>query len=138
MSVTFYCPKAPTTRVQPYVSEPDYWENRPEAPFIEINMSEGNAWAMLQLIDPDSVHEDGCYGEWAPRVDLPRIRRAIILALNTAGKDALVKPVEITGGNGQCLVVECGRSPGYVVQRLQQFLALTTAAMDHGYAISFG
>jgi hypothetical protein len=139
MSVTFWIPKAPTQRVQPYADEPDFFVNEPVAPFFEINLANGNAAAMLSLIDPASVGVDGCYGSWGAE-DLPRVRTATIKALNTEIKNrAQADPWESGGqGTGQCRIISGGRDAEYVTRTLERFLALTKVAMDHGMTVQFG
>lgn len=140
MSVTFWIPKAPTQRVQPYpIEEPDWWVNEPVEPFFEINLANANAAAILALIDPGSVGVDGCYGSWQV-ADLARVRSATIKALNTEIQNrAQEDPWESGGpGTGQCRIVSGGRSAEYVTRTLERFLALTKVAMDHGFTIQFG
>lgn len=141
MSITFWMDQAPVERVEwDPVDWPGDYEIRPVAPFMEINMTTGNANAILALIDPASVdpYEDP-HGTWDMEA-LARVRSATIRALNTEIKNRAQKdPWESGGpGTGQCRVIECGRSRDYVVQRLEEFLALTKVAMDHGFPVSFG
>lgn len=51
MSVTFWCPKAPSTKVQPYPDEPDFIVDRSDLP--EINVSNHNARALLAALGYD-------------------------------------------------------------------------------------
>lgn len=140
MSVTFWMPDAPTQRVQPYPEEePDFWVKEPVAPFFEINLANGNAAAILSLIDPASVLDDGCYGSWQGP-DLARVRSATIKALNTEIQNrAQVDPWESGGpGTGQCRIISGGRDAEYVTRTLERFLALTKVAMDHSMTVQFG
>jgi hypothetical protein len=140
MSITFWMPQAPVQRVQPYPDEPDYWEVIPADPFVEINMGAGNANAILALIAPDCVDReyDPC-GTW-DQAKLAQVRSATIRALNTEIQTRALSPtVDIGGpGTGQCRVISFGRDRDYVTQRLENFLALTKVAMEHGFSVSFG
>lgn len=141
MSVTFWIPQAPVERVTPYPDmDPNYHECRVVEPFVEVNMTAGNANAILTLIDSDSVNdEEDPYGEW-DQAKLVEVRRRCIAALNTEIRHrAETDPWESGGpGTGQCRVIHCGRTPDYVVRRLENFLALTKVAMDHGFNVVFG
>lgn len=57
MSITFWCPDAPTTRVQPYPEdEPDYWEEVSTLP--SCNLSYLNGPRLLRQLDlPDECGE---------------------------------------------------------------------------------
>jgi len=140
MSVTFWMPRAPTQRVAPYSDEPDFFVNEPVKPFMELNLTAGNANAILQLISPDDVGDeyDPC-GTW-DQAALARVRTATIRALNTQiDSRALLAPTDTGGpGTGMCRVITGGRSEQYVTKRLEGFLALTKVAMDHGFDVSFG
>lgn len=137
MSVTFWMPLAPTERVRPHEDEPEYGEERPVPPFIEINLSQSNAIAILALIDPDRRFDDGdIYGEWDMN-DLARIRKNIIWALNTKAKFGLELTGSVEGGDGRCRVINGGRSSIYIEGRLKQFLALAEVAMAHNFPVHF-
>lgn len=60
MSVTFWCPEAPTEAFRPYEDEPDFVEHRSTLP--ELNVSEHNAKALLGMLgaDPAGNHYDRC------------------------------------------------------------------------------
>ena len=139
MSITFWIPQAPVERVTPYPDmDPEYREVRCVEPFVEINMTASNANAILALIDPESVNfgEDP-HGEW-DRTALARVRTATLYALNSGAKGDAVLPDEEGTGAGGCRVVYYGRDLDYVTRRLENFLALTKVAMDHGFSVTFG
>ena len=138
MSITFWLPQAPVERVKPYDYEPDYYEVRVVEPFVEVNMTAGNTNAILALIDPESVnYNEDPYGEW-DQAALARVRSAAIRALNTEIKQrAYVDPfIRITPGRMK--IVTQGRDADYVTRRLENFLALTKVAMEHGFTVCFG
>ncbi len=139
MSITFWMPQAPVERVVPYPDmDPDHTEMRCVEPFVEINMTAGNANAILELIDPDSMNaEEDPYGEW-DQAKLAQVRRRTIAALNSKIRQGAVCEGSDDFGRGGCRVITMGRTEDYVVKRLEDFLALTKVAMDHGFSVSFG
>lgn len=141
MSITFWMPQAPVMRREfDPVNWPGDYEVVPAEPFVEINMTAGNANAILALICPDAVnYEEDPYGEWG-MAKLAQVRSAAIRALNTEIKNrAQSDPWEEGGpGTGQCRVITFGRDKDYVVRRLEDFLALTKIAMEHEFSVSFG
>ena len=138
MSITFWIPRAPVERVRPYDDEPDYYEVRCVEPFVEVNMTAGNANAILQLISPQDMNAlEDPYGEW-DQEKLAQVRAACIRALNTKAKEiAYVEPI-IDQSPGRCKLFVGGRDSEYVERRLRDFLDLTKAAMDHGFNVVFG
>lgn len=138
MSITFWMPQAPVERIVPYSDEPEYKEVRCVPPFVEINMTAGNANAILELIDPESVNrEEDPYGTWE-QADLARVRSAVIRALNSKIRQGAICKDATEFGTGGCRMVYIGRTEDYVVKRLENFLELTKVAMDHGFSVSFG
>lgn len=139
MSISFWMPQAPVEQVTPYPEdEPDYREVRPAAPFVEFNMTAGNANAILALIDPDSVNvEEDPHGEW-DMAALARIRAAAILALNTRRKERAYVDPFIDVSSGRCRLFSGGRDQDYVENRLRDFMRLAEVAMEHGFKVVFG
>ncbi len=139
MSVTFWIPQAPVERINPYPDmDPDYREVQCVEPFVEFNMTAGNANAILELIDPASVRYDtDPYGEW-DMAALARIRAAAIKALNTSAKEAAYLDPFIDQSPGRCKLFMGGRDESYVESRLKSFLKLAEVAMEHGFNVVFG
>lgn len=139
MSITFWMPQAPVERVKPYPDEePDYYEVRVVEPFLEVNMTGGNANAILSLIAPDFVnYEEDPHGTWDQDA-LTKVRSATIRALNTNLRQRAVAPTEVFSRPNGATVVFHGRDEDYVISRLNTFLRLTKVAMDHGFSVSFG
>jgi len=135
MSVTFDMPQAPCERVALFEDEPDFLTVRPVEPFLEINMSNANAAAILNLISPQDAEE--CCGHWK-REDLIRVRRACIAAVYSKIRQGAVMANSTEFGEGGCRMVTFGRDESYVVERLGQFFTLTKVALDHGFTVSFG
>lgn len=143
MSVTFWMPQAPVERVEfDPVDWPGDYEIRPVAPFMEINMTAGNAYAILELISPEDLHvdEDPC-GTWGMD-KLAKVRTRVIKLINGRAEvraQAYLASQEAGGpGTGTCRVLAFGRDMEYIDRRLDNFLALTKVAMDHGFSVSFG
>lgn len=133
MSVTFWMPQAPVTRVQPYPEdEPDYWVTEPVAPFTEVNMANGNALAMLDLMLPGLDHGDMC-GQWEGDT-LAQVHRNCMRALNSPERRGGALADDVQEGN----FLMFGRSDDYVTRRLKQMLELVTTAQLHGFYVSFG
>lgn len=119
MSVTFWMPQAPTERVQPYPDEPEYWEDRPVAPFIEFNLSNSNAAAMMRLLCPAATHDseiEPC-GEFSLE-EMARLRQQCILVLNTTRKELEYVDPFIERKPGHATVHHGGRDEDYVTRRL--------------------
>lgn len=137
MSITFFCPQAPTELYVPYPEdEPEHIESRPVAPFVRLNLSNSNAYDMLAKLDP-AVSPDS-YGEWNQE-KLRAIQRRLMLLLNTDRKDALVKDSFVSGGSDGCGITmyESGRSDEYVTRRLREFQQLVAAALQHEFDVTF-
>lgn len=78
MSITFWCPDAPSTVVQPYPDEPGYTVDRSDLP--EINVSNSNARALLAVLGfPDEVCQDNAGTVPVAELDdfIARIDRAL-------------------------------------------------------------
>lgn len=128
MSVTFFCPDAPTETFVPYEDEPEYTETRPVAPFTEVNMANSNAIAMLRVIMPAAV--DWC-GTWEGGV-LDTAIKNTLLALNR-DPESLTTP-DVHDGNFHMF----GRDQDYVTRRLTELLNLFVVAKQHGFRVCFG
>lgn len=139
MTISFWMPQAPVERVTPYPDlDPDYREVRCVEPFVEINMTAGNANAILSLIDPASVNfEDDPFGEWDVQ-KLAEIRAAAIKALNTRKKEAAYVDPFIDQSPGRAKLYMGGRSQEYVEGCLMAFMRLCEVAMEHGFNVVFG
>lgn len=138
MSITFWIPEAPTEKVQPYPDEPDYFETVPLAPFFEVNMTAGNANAILALVMPEAVNpEEDPYGTWG-REELSKVRQAAMIALATRRKEIAYLDPFISQEPGRCKVFSGGRDEEYVTRRLQELMRLAEVAMAHDYTVSFG
>lgn len=131
MSVTFWIPQAPTELVRPFADEPEYTCEEAIPPFTEINMANGNARAILEMIYP----EDGgdLCGQWEGPI-LDKIIRRLLDAVNRrASVEALTIDTMIFGRNR----VLCGHDEDYVRGRLTQLMVLARAAKDHGFYVVY-
>lgn len=156
MSITFWCPQAPTEQFVPYPEdEPDYVETRSTLP--EVNLSNSNALAMLELmglgIGPDS---------YCGTVDADRladvIERLKRLVADPVQRTPALEPATVNGvPQGPCqdlasllrmklapveqrgpTVYAGGRSDSYVRSRAQALLAVFEAARAHGFEVVWG
>lgn len=137
MSVTFSIPQAPVIRVQPYDEEPDYFGQEPADPFSGMNVSNSNAVALMRLVEPSFITDEGVLGEWTSD-DFPRIRSSIMRALNTRAKEAAYVDPAYTQEPGRCRVYHGGRDASYVQERLNRLLSIVTVAAEHGFTVSIG
>ncbi len=131
MSVTFFIPQAPTTKVQPYEDEPDFWDEEYISPYFDINMSNCNAGAFLREIDPMAA--DVLAGQW-DRHKLQAIRRKLLRLINSHKEIQSLCDPAYQDGN----FYYGGRDEYYILTRARAMLALVKLAMDNGYTISFG
>lgn len=130
MSVTFWMPEAPTEKVQPYDDEPDYWDERPVAPFVEINMANSNAAAIMAVIDPAG---DASCGRWEGE-KLQAVFQRTMKALNREGTVASLTEPDRQEGR----MFYCGRDEDYVTRRLTDMATLLRVAIQHNMAVSYG
>lgn len=137
MSVTFWMDQAPVERIAPYADEPDYYEVRPVEPFTEMNVSNVNAAALMRLVDPSLISEDGVFGTWEVK-DMPEIRQRIIWVLATKAKEAAYVDPFIRQEPGRCKVFHGGRDEEYVSSRLTSLCLMLATAMEHGFSVSIG
>ena len=129
MSITFFCPDAPTTKIKPYPEEePDYEVEVPLEPWIDINMSNGNAHAFLREIDPDNASSSE--GRW-DRAKLEEVK-ARLLVLQNDPEELVADPARI--GN----IRMCGRDMEYVVRRINDLLTLINLTLEHNYEVCYG
>lgn len=123
MSVTFWCPDAPTQVVTPYEDEPDYEETRSVLP--ECPVSNSNATAMLALIDSPHMSND----EWGEvkAEDVPAVLEKIrVTKLGVDLGAALEKRLNL------------GVTKQRTARRLQSLFDVFSAAKDHNYSVSWG
>jgi len=100
----------------------------PDCP--NINMANGNAYAMLALL---GLPTDDCCGDVTAE-NLPSVLRAIIKAQNVSARrqDATATPYESGGpGTGQCRVVYCGRDEDYISMRLRELMTLAQHCQEN-------
>lgn len=136
MSVTFWCPQAPMQieRDHPFEDDPDYTEEVPLAPFLEINMANDNAQAFLEQL---GYHDSDLCGTWKVD-DLDIIFRKLMCLLNTKSKDELTsKTIDTPASSGKMRIIEFGRDEEYVNRRLSQLLQLVQAARSHGFNVNY-
>ena len=151
MSITFWCPEAPTVTVTPYPQdEPDYTEERSTLP--ELNVSNSNGMALLAMV---GLEVD--YGGTVPVAELDALHKRLERLLGTpTARAAFIEPTVIEGtvpldvllGRSPGVVgvprasgpqvVSMGRTDDYLTSRLQALLDLVCAAKEHGFRISWG
>lgn len=104
----------------------------------EVNMANGNAMALLRLVDPERGEEEEYWGEFTTE-RLPSVIRHTIRALNLrriACKE-VIETVETTGCYGATLI-QVGRGEEYITERLRQLLALFQQAQQLQSSVVWG
>lgn len=146
MSITFWAPDAPTTKVKPFPEdEPDYEEVVSTLP--ELNVSQANAAGFLVLL---GLVPDDC-GTIEVSDMGPLIERLTVLANRPEERVALVReappPMQSVGwtqeGNVATLqrgltLIEGGVSDERVRRYASTLLALLTQARQANYCVSWG
>lgn len=147
MSVTFWCPEAPTEKktVTCWVCDGEFSDDQPcdfckntgtdeetvpVAPFTELNLANGNAQAILDIIDPNGQHPD-LTGKWSGD-KLSEVLSNVTRTLNTNRRELLVINDSHYGN-----MSSRGRDLNYVIRRLTTFQHLLKAAQEHGYRVVF-
>ena len=109
MSVTFWCPGAPTVSVTPYEDEPDYVEQQSTLP--EINLANANARAALEMLGLDGQNEDLCGTLRVAQLD-PCIERVKRFIGNSVDRASFLEPTVV---NGQVAVEQPLEQPQLVL-----------------------
>ena len=128
VSITFFIPGAPVELVAPYADDPEYTEVRPVKPYIDVNMANSNAHAIMKVIAPFTV--DFEYGEWKDDV-LDTVIQNTLKALNT-NHERLTTPTVVDGN-----FISFGRDVDYVTRRLRDMLELLTVARRYGHSVCY-
>lgn len=132
MSITFSCEGTVYEDYKPEpAEEPEWVSQRPVAPWIELNLSNGNAFDVMRTLRP-GVEPDNC-GYWGMEIIPALLARATQLLHSGAGGMLLCEPDAVEGN-----VYFCGRSPQYVKQRLTDFSMLFALAIQKQSPITWG
>lgn len=156
MSVTFWCPDAPTEPYVPYPDkDPDYVEQRSTLP--ELNLANSNAVAMLELMGLSEGGEADYGGtatvdripaviERLQRVLQDPVERAAALEPPTVnnmpsvpGQPSLSEllKLKVAQMNKGPTMYGGGRSDEYVRSRASALLQVFQAALSQGYSVSW-
>lgn len=127
MSVTF----AAVTRTFNPALNADVLASIPEAEELEINMSNTNAHRVCETLGIN-LEEEGWCGSLPAQDFLGRV----LLALAIQPADEGIPAHEVPTGGVRW--VECGRSEGYLQERLGQLRELADWAVAHDAEIDFG
>jgi hypothetical protein len=156
MSITFWCPDAPTESYKPFPEdEPEFVTTRSTLP--EVNMANGNALSMLDLMGLATGEDDYCGTvpveklpgviERLQRVVADPVERAAALEAPTIngvpqGQLSLGELLRIKLGQPPArsgpTMLGGGRSDDYVRSRARALLDVFTAAQAHSYEVSWG
>lgn len=151
MSVTFWAPDAPCTKVQPYEAEPDYWEEQSELP--EINVSCLNANRMLRLM---GLYTEDLTGSVEPGPEMTALQQRLLVLVNDedarapgtapAYHEPGQRAISVAEADGSLRTVRPGRpdvyamgTPDHMLKlRLQQLQQLVAKAQQAGYRVCWG
>lgn len=123
MSITFWCPEAPTHRVTPYPDEPEYTEERSTLP--ECNFANANAFELLRRIGSPLMEPDEC--GTVSVSDVPEAISHIKTAKLGADLSAALETKWGLNGPRQAMA-----------RRFAALLAVFTAAQEHQFDVSWG
>lgn len=122
MSVTFYCPDAPTRRVTPYPDQdPDFQVDESVLP--EINLANGNAGLMVDALQLESS-ADYCAGQCNVDALPAALQRAKDL------RDTRLLSAIVSSGSHQ--------DTDYVQRTAARFVELFEQAMQHQFTVCWG
>jgi len=144
MSITFWCPDAPTKTVVPYPDDdPNFTMQRSTLP--ELNLSNANAALVL-----DAIGEPFDYcGTWEVH-QLPHVQRSITRAVNGTAYlrerpavDTRVMRQEAQRGNIVTLtrgprIIDAGMDQGGVRERLTRLGEVVRVAREAGFKVTWG
>ena len=150
MSITFWCPDAPTTPARPFDDEPDYVVQESVLP--ELNLSNQNAHALLDLLQIPFDHAgeipvsafEGLTRKITEVLDQPVARAPFLEPVTVNGApvtDAMDLAAHLRlqfGNRPGPRVIDAGRTDDYLVQRARQLLVLVDAAKKENYPIVWG
>jgi len=143
MSVTFWCPDAPTTRVpcpyceaegkrcDPYCRGYDEVSSAPE-----VNLA--NVHAALQLAMLGLGGHDGALGGRLRCTALPGLIRGAMRTLATGQTAAAATPASVSAGPQGCRVVNPGLSEERLSSAQQRLMQLFAYAVDNGFDVHYG
>jgi len=146
MSVSFFCPEAPTVAVRPYADEPELVLHESTLP--ECNLSNTNAYALLRAAGLPAE----CFGSWTNE-ELPEIQSRLLRLVNSAqARRAAVRPtvearreLRATGTDGNVIevgcgptIISCGLDDEGVRARAHRLLEVVAAARQFGGSVSWG
>lgn len=146
MSVTFWAPDAPTTKVTPYDDAPDFVVEESVLP--ELNLSNSNASAFLKLL---GLPNEEC-GTIEPE-QFPALRQRLLeLQNDEAARAPALRPMEeakqrvtperredgVTVLRVGARVIDCGLQDHQVTRYAQVMGELLAQAQQHGYEVSWG
>lgn len=128
MSITFYCPEAPSHLVTPYPDEPEYQEEQSTLP--SLNLTQSNAYAFLRLMGLPEQSEG--HVEVSA---LPDVSRHLIRVVNSqsARRPEYVPRSELK--NGKARVIEFGFGDEYFQRKATEFMGLFAKAREHNFKV---
>jgi hypothetical protein len=95
-----------------------------------LNVNNVNACELIEALGLDVVSPHDLIGEIRGR----DLKARCLKALAGPRDDSAIEQIESVGAKGS-RVIECGRRPGYVTEKLQAMLRLAEAAGDLGIVV---
>ena len=129
MSITFFCPDAPTHFVANDPLQPEDKEEQSTLPCLSL--SQDNAYAFLRLMRLPEASE-GCIDN----ADIPAVQQRLIQVANS---EKVRRPEHVPPSRdiqpGKVRVIEVGVPDEYFVRRATQFMDLFSQAQEQGYKV---
>jgi len=156
MSITFWCPDAPTEKYVPYPEQdPDFVMDRSTLP--EVNLANSNALAMINLMGLSTGDDDYCGSVKVDQLPAVIVRLQRVLDDPVERAAALQPPavngVPVVQGAPSLaellklklaqpvkgpVMYEGGRSDAYLCHYAKALLDVFQSALSHGHIVSWG
>jgi hypothetical protein len=156
MSITFWCPDAPTESYVPYPEqEPEFVMQRSTLP--EVNLANSHALALIELMGLSTGEDDYCGSVTVDQLPSVIVRLQRVMQ-DPVERAAALQPPAVNGvpvvqgvpSLGDLLklklaqptkgpvMYEGGRSDGYVRRQAKALLEVFQSALSHGHVVSWG
>lgn len=129
MSISFFCPAAPTKLVAMDEDEPSVLSDQSTLPAIEL--SQDKALAVLRLLHLPAVSEGV-----VPAADVPDVSQRLLLLVNSEKTRALEHmPYTDSKSQGKMRFIEFGMSDEYFQRKAKELMDLFSQARANNYEV---
>lgn len=129
MSITFFCPDAPTKLVAMDEDEPSVLSEQSTLPAIELSQDKAHAFLRLLHLPAQS---EGVVA--AP--DVSDVSQRLLLVANNSKTRALEHlPYNDSQSQGKLRIIDFGMSDEYLQRKAHQLMDLFSQARAHNYAV---